>query len=379
MDRKRRIRAQPARRDLQGLLRWWCRCDRYELRGGFIRPAPGARLEEYDPWRLYRESRPKNAKQPARPPHAELIDLVEKWVAKGTPSDPTPFTDDILQWCSRFGLLGLLQEHTVVAVLAPRWESSREEMRTVRAQMTGLVPTQTAYLRCGPFWTEQKRLAFSSTSESRRRHARGDLVSADAVPNGFEAPHAIMFSTRAGQPARKTLGEGWGRFFPDLKFESLEEAETYEYPWPNTQKFWRSYAEPALDFLRAARDLAAVLRMFRPLPEKNRLDHRTLSRLVARLNRHAATTSPAVFVDERGQLGQGWVSSSLLGNLAVMAQLDLTQGRALRSCETCGAAFTSQHDGARYCSTRCRSTSLKRRYRNRTRAKEGTATRRRRP
>jgi len=188
-----------------------------------------------------------------------------------------------------------------------------------------------------------------------------------------------MFSARSGRPARKSLGEGWGRFFPDLKLESVEEAEAHEYPGPNTRKFWRSYTEPALDFLRAARDFAVVLDMFRPLPEKNRLDRRTLSRLVARLNRHAATTSPAVFVDERGQLRQGWVSSSLLGNLAGMAQLDLAQGRVLRSCKTCGAAFTSQHDGARYCSTRCRSTSLKRRYRKRTRAKEGTATRRRRP
>src|SRR5260370_30364059 len=37
--------------------RWW-RWTHYEIRDGCIRPAPGARLRAYDPWRIWLKTRP---------------------------------------------------------------------------------------------------------------------------------------------------------------------------------------------------------------------------------------------------------------------------------------------------------------------------------
>ena len=35
--------------------KWW-RFSAYEIREGFIRPAPGAKLTVYDPWEEYRQA-----------------------------------------------------------------------------------------------------------------------------------------------------------------------------------------------------------------------------------------------------------------------------------------------------------------------------------
>src|SRR5690242_15503915 len=46
----------------------WYRFNRYEITGGYIRPAPAAKLELYEPWKLFRAPTGKEGiKQPYEP------------------------------------------------------------------------------------------------------------------------------------------------------------------------------------------------------------------------------------------------------------------------------------------------------------------------
>ncbi len=70
-----------------------------------------------------------------------------------------------------------------------------------------------------------------------------------------------------------------------------------------------------------------------------------------------------------GVLRQEWLSTSLLGSLAMMALLDLTEQRRILTCETCGGVFVTKAYQARYCTDRCRYTAKKQRHRARQMAK----------
>src|SRR5918912_966861 len=52
---------------------WW-RFEDYELRDGYIRPAPGAKLERYDPWADYRA---RQGKRELQPPYKSLLGLLD--------------------------------------------------------------------------------------------------------------------------------------------------------------------------------------------------------------------------------------------------------------------------------------------------------------
>src|SRR6266540_6845331 len=92
---------------------WW-RFDRYELRDDYIRPAAGARLEEYDPWlphNLLRGGEPDG-----EAPYASLPALLEALevmpAGYGASQQPYALTtqgrERLLAWCGQHGLLGML-------------------------------------------------------------------------------------------------------------------------------------------------------------------------------------------------------------------------------------------------------------------------------
>ena len=85
---------------------------------------------------------------------------------------------------------------------------------------------------------------------------------------------------------------------------------------------------------------------------------------------HALTrTVRPTLLPSDGVLRQEWLSTSLLGTLAMMALLDLTEQRRILTCETCGGVFVTKAYQARYCSDRCRFTAQKRRHRARQKGK----------
>ena len=56
---------------------WW-RFSRYELRDGYIRPAPDAKLEEYAPWDQHRSGRDARMRK-EQPPYQELVDVLREY------------------------------------------------------------------------------------------------------------------------------------------------------------------------------------------------------------------------------------------------------------------------------------------------------------
>jgi hypothetical protein len=64
---------------------WW-RFNKYEFKDSYIRPAPGASLEMYDPWQAYRDSwdydpdsaTPFAQKRRQGPPYLSLLALTEE-------------------------------------------------------------------------------------------------------------------------------------------------------------------------------------------------------------------------------------------------------------------------------------------------------------
>src|ERR1039457_6984167 len=97
----------------------WYRFDRYEIKGGYICPAPNAKLEPYEPWRNFRSLSGKEAiKQPYEPllHLAQEIDLdySAHWPGKLLRGGE----EKVVEWCSQYGLLGTLL-HRVETIILP--------------------------------------------------------------------------------------------------------------------------------------------------------------------------------------------------------------------------------------------------------------------
>ena len=87
-----------------------------------------------------------------------------------------------------------------------------------------------------------------------------------------------------------------------------------------------------------------------------------------RLSRLASFGVPFLKPQADGSLRQQWTGGSLLSTMAVMVMEDLSKN-LLHQCTTCRSFFLSGAYQAEYCSTTCRHTMQKRRYRQRTQKK----------
>ncbi len=346
--------------------RWW-RFDAYVIRDGCVRPATGARLEPYDPWDQYRAARDGDLH--ADPPYASLVDLVgtvandpETVIEGETVRLGTSGEAKLVRWCAEHGVIGLLPHQTVLASLAPRWDTVPDASnlllatrRVHRWDVYGWSPTIDA------LWGPDNR-ALAKTV-----HA-GDLIAANVYAGHWPEPMALMHMVRDGRWATQPLAEAWGPFFPDVP---PDERNIYAYPVPESDKFWTAYSEPvgwllgAASILRGAvLDLSAdqLLGADVALENLHRID--TAARALHTL---LSPVQPSLTVGPDGEFRQTWRTRSLLSSFALMALLDLTERRRVLTCRTCGRVFVSGAYQARYCSERCRGTAQKRAYRARTR------------
>ncbi len=184
---------------------WW-RFDRYEVREGCVRPAPGARLEQYDPWDQYRAARDGDTR--VDPPYAALVALVgvladdPETVVDGDAVRLGPSGEaNLVRWCADYGLVGMLPHQTVLASLAPRWETalgSGDQLMVVRGvhrwDAYGWAATTKAWWR-----PDLRPLAEAARS--------GDLVPADLYAGQWPEPQALMHMIRDGRWATLRLGE----------------------------------------------------------------------------------------------------------------------------------------------------------------------------
>jgi len=302
---------------------WWWKFDRYEIEAGYIKPAVGSALARYAPWSLYKSP---HGKDPIQRPYHSLLGLVGQKAELDHDSETA-----ILDWCSEYGLLGVLL-HRSESVSLPMLESGEQ---------LGL----NRYARETAGWIAAKTL------DRDPAHAGAWVRQVGRFWSEFEP-----------------LDETWGRFFPQL-------SDPRAIPPPFSDAFWNTYAEPLDSFLEAAQflkravgQLSAIRDSREKLEDKQRNFAGGAQQLIHSLT---ITVRPMMYLTTRNRYGFAWATGSLLSSLAMMALLDFTENRLLM-CRNpkCGALFTTKSVEAKYCSARCRGAVQMRKYRSR-KEKEG--------
>jgi hypothetical protein len=320
--------------------RWW-RWTKYELRDGYLRPAPGSRLHSYDPWKLWLRTRPVGRssaqKEKNQTPYGSLLEMLmslsyvdnDEFTPATVDMPAGPLADDsekaILTWCDRYGLLGVLPHRVSQVTLSPQDGEQRQ------------------YIRISVGWTKIVR------------DCRNPLTPAGR-------PNAIVQGLRSPVLEVEPISKTWARFFPETP---LRDRETFAYPQPLTESFWKLYAEPLHDFLSAARALRELLSALR-IQKSARLReaHAALTGGLPTVINALVAPVGLCAQEKRSSIGSiSLVSGSLFASLALMLLEDLLRGRALQC--PCGKLFVSKAYQARYCSKRCRWRFEQRNFRKR--------------
>ena len=388
----------------------WPKYDQYEITDGVVHPAADARLiPSYDPWDEYvtvwqRRQRPprkrdaptgpkrNNSRQP--PPYQELLKLAKKLPQAYEPKtgvplmgevEPTPGQrKQILAWCRRDGLLGLLQHETLAICLAPVWERDEGEEH--------LHAVAHAWQRSGAGWTRDrlrylhviewdtsllgKPVPAARHGELRRardhRPSRGPQLTAEqaaSMPKSLIA----MIDPAGGLIRRPLSGTGlevvplngcWRDHFP-----TRPEWQTPRWPLPSPHsvQFWHSYGEPLSAIVDAAHQLRWIMETIAiETPKYRRPMAAERQRLTSALDHLASFTAnvwPRAILDVEGKPQVRWTAPSLLGSFALMIAFDLAGKGTIRTCACCGTPFASKATQAVYCSDRCRNAVQQRTFR----------------
>lgn len=342
---------------------YWWRFNQYEIVSGVIRPTRDARLEEYDPWKQYLKTRTRGGE--TLPAYAEFVNLRNS-LSRGIPEAEAA----VLDWCSRYGLPGMLPHQIRSITLAPRWRSASEDGEII-------VPSQRHYVRTHHGWAGRDADVRPTKVEYsfNRPELKGLPVPRDVAPDAWEQTCVLRQPLRSPEHIRESLRETWWEYFPAVP---QDEAETYDYPIPLSEDFWRLYAEPYGEFLHGVQYLGEALwslRHHQPVDVSAVEDARIVKRGVFLLETLLAPATVTAVPMADGTFAQAWICGSLLSAFALMALQDLTESRRVRDCaaEPCGRLFVSQHPAALYCSDACRWKMQKRASRRRVAERSATA------
>lgn len=345
---------------------YWWRFSKYEIRDNVICPVSRAGIEQYDPWELFDNAReggrrPPQGKRMMELPYQQLLALDQQI--------KNPFKYDagtVTEWCSRFGLLGILPHCASSITLPARWvttESTPADMiwrKFHRIQPDQLVPVSAQHVRTPVGWSSFRE-PFPPVRDFQG--SSGMLLDERDIPARCPAPGVIWTNPTETRPSFESL-DRLRPFFPGASVGSLE------YPLPLSPVFWDLYGEPVHEFLNAARALHYSVRVIahfgqKPLKELQEHDAALLLGAVEKLNALASPVSISLGPAENGAgLVQRWAGPSLLSSFAHMALLTLAEG-LVRCCENCKNVFVTAAWQGAYCSVRCRSTALKRSTRER--------------
>ena len=332
-------------------MRWW-RFDAYEVCDGYVRPRRGARLEQYDP--------ADNAEHGGAADRAyqSLLKLYDDLADAGRLSehDAEDVTEEgkkvIARWCKRHGLIGILPHRVFTVALAPRW--------TRKTARVGWEVEQREYIRAA-----DEAVAFSSKDHRSPIGGRSTDFGPEGTPLSprerqhwrTRRPGVVLYDPHPQRRAwtHERLGETWATFFPDV---ASSDVETYQYPCPLTDEFWRQYAEPVDEFLRSVSAVWEVFSFLTGAPNE-------MSMLQA-LDELRPLVQPAgavLLLPRPDTFRRVWTSPSLLGWFALCITEDLAEHARARRCRVCKTPFLSSAYQARYCSPRCRKTANMRAYR----------------
>ena len=339
---------------------WW-RFNRYELRDGYIRPAPGAKLEIYDPWAAFFDVQRKHD-----PPYRSLLNLVND-IASLPAGEKQSYRLSketearLLAWCAEYGLLGILPHQALKVVLAPQgghliYTVDSSQIRYVRTNTSW--ETSTYY---GDRWTKTDEAYFTTDEIEQRKELEEHLAEA------YPPPSVLLQGFGRDQFRQERLTETWGLFFPDVPKKNQE---TYQYPEPLSEGFWRIYTEPLGSFIGCARMLRDALDYLRELkPVEDEFDETmqafTVGSGLSTINSLVADVGMGLYISPNSSYYLRWATPSLIAAFAAMLILDLSGGRRPRRCGACGTFFFTDSYQMLYCSDKCRHTAQKRRYRKR--------------
>lgn len=302
---------------------WW-RFDRYEIKGGSIQPAPGARLHWYDPWDEFGKTRTHNDVQP---PYRSLLKLARglQFPSQRYPDRVAKVSQEaILQWCEKHGLLG---------VLLSQWEAIRLAPQAGKADQF----TSTRYVR-----------AFGQSI----------FISEGSGNVGDRKPSVLLHGLNDLDLVEETPDKTWSQFFPSVEWGNRN---TYAYPLPYTDEFCHLYAERLSSFCNAAQLFAGAVRHV----SSARAGHVDLraEQALETINLLRKPISAILEWNAKGTLEQSWHTPSLLASFAEMFVQDVNFGRATLLCPCCQFPFVSGAYQARYCSSACRQCQQKRNVR----------------
>ena len=316
---------------------WW-RFSRYEIRDGLIRPAPGATLEQYDPWQDWEASRVHGVGRGFPPPYQSFVRL-DRFVSLHGSRLLEVGEREVLQWCARYGLLGTLLQEPSYWLPAGRFTFPRNYMVDGKLR------------RLGP------------TMHSRYDWRNGQWVNEDMAYHGRLDPEWVSEVSY---------------YFPD--YGPLKRKYP-EIPRPLSPDFWAAYGEPVDDFMWKVLMLSAALKGFLEMnssmtyevgPMELEPGH-SLNLETDTINQLTGSVASVLWVDETGgsrSLKQKWVFRSLLACLAMMIQRDLISGGRVYLCANCHTPFVSSSPRALYCDPRCRNTAQKRHQRANQKSRE---------
>ncbi len=300
-----------------------------------------------------------------------------------------PGAEELLcKWASCHGLLGILPHIAESVTLSSRWAhipaigsgpegerprqppegaSTRLRLERQRAfnrwrnSFENPVAESVTYYRQNGRWLQPPSTAHDV--ETNLCPVRSELgkplaqeFSAWIVPARTQLRYIDKFGIGAQLFEDETLLESWTGFFPDV---DSEEAETYAYPRPLTEQFWKEYAEPVDEFIRYALIFQQAVEPF--------MDGSELAGVVpinwARGFWESLVAPVGISIAvEKGQKKQmerkpreSWIFPSLLSAYARMALQDLSGGGRILYCanEKCRKPFTSKLKKTKYCSEKC--------------------------
>jgi hypothetical protein len=330
---------------------WW-RFDKYEIRDGWIGPAPNATLEWYDPWEAYHRSRLETG---VAPPYQHLLDLAlslgAEWDSElGWILDQDLLERDfesqkhelLLDWCNRFRLLGILPHSASRIDLPLRFVEPRTDVIAVRRfiRSNGKWVASERYWRLVGFPTDDMDALGAMIKEGDP--PLGNLVATDNPE--YEEPRVFFQGLAPCSPPTSRLYDAplatvLDAYFPD----SRDEGAAFECPRPLSPGFWNKYREPVCEFLGYA---VSFLNSVEPVASR---------RVGASLYGLELLIEPAGVSLSHGReraIEEKWTCPSLVSSLARMAIQDAAAGRRLGRCE-CGQTFLTDRDQALYCSTAC--------------------------
>ena len=342
---------------------WW-KFNSYEIGNGYIRPAEGAKLEEYDPWVDFEESKSTTA---VKAPYLRLLELgcelplddfplrLGSAVFTLSPGDRRNDVElsnqqkrHVLDWCSKYGLLGIAPHQFHSITVAPRWGTTGY----------GVSVLTRTFDRIGGSWrlSEERR----APDKPALSHWVDELVHESRLPQGCLKPGttSLKLDRFAGREGFATEGfRTWARFFPSVP---PREWETYSYPLPLSEEFWGAYCEPLDTFMESLSLFEFATQNRRNQSDDGQQHSRDLC-----LNWLVAPITRTTGRDQNHRIKGRWLCPSLLSALAEMAVEDAAEGKYRFACATCGGPVVSSGYQARYCSGPCRWRKNKRDARNR--------------